>query len=138
MEQEEMGKEEIIQRLKEVKKMKLPKMTYLKLKEYGYLPKDFIETEENIKLMDEYLNKYLDSKNEFNNGCWLCGNKDVFLTWGLTHGVSYSNCCGLEYKTYHYPKDICKDNKLFKGRIIYSLQYHPEGFEIEENTEEDD
>lgn len=129
-----MNRGETIQRLNEVKALNLPKMSYEKLKEYGYKPSDFEETEENIKVMDEYLGNFLDPRNEqFGNGCWICGNRPVSLSWGLVHGVAYSDCCGLSYVAYHYPDDICKEKKLFKDRINMSLQYHPEGFDIEEN-----
>lgn len=131
-----MEKDEVIKRLNEVKAMKLPKMSYEKLKEYGYKPSDFEETDENIKLMDEYLGKFLDPRNEqIGNGCWLCGNRPVSISWGLAHGVAYSNCCGMDYIQYHYPDDVSKEKKLFKNKINISLQYHPEGFVIEDESE---
>jgi len=126
-----MTREETINKINEVKAMNLPHMNYVKLKEYYGDISGFEETEENIKIMDEYFNNYLDSKNEiFGNGCWVCGNKDVYLSWGITHGIAHSNCCGLEYKCYHYSDDICEDKKLFNGRINIKLQYHPNGFVI--------
>jgi len=129
-----MTREETINKINEVKAMNLPHMNYVKLKEYYGEISGFEETEENIKLMNEYLNNYLDPKNEiFENECWLCGNKDLYLSWGITHGIAYSNCCGLEYKCYHYSNDICEDKKLFNGRIDIILQYHPNGFVIKED-----
>ena len=124
-----MSRKEIVNKLNEAKAMELPHMNYAKVKEYyGGLP-NFEETEENIRIANEYFNRFLDPKNErFENGCWLCGNKNVYLSWGLVHGVAQSNCCGLSYVSYHYPDDICKDKKLFSGRTDISLQYHPDGF----------
>jgi len=131
-----MTREEIINKINKVKAMNLPHMNYVKLKEYYDEISGFEETEENIKIMDEYLNNYLDPKNEiFENGCWFCSNKDVYLYWGITHGIAHSNCCGLEYKCYHYSDDICEDKKLFNGRINIKLQYHPDGFVIKEIDE---
>ena len=129
-----MTREETINKINEVKAMNLPHMNYVKLKEYYGEISEFKETEENIKIMNEYLNNYLDPKNEtFENGCWFCGNKDVYLSWGITHGIAHSNCCGLSYKCYHYSDDICEDKKLFNGRINIKLQYHPDKFEIKED-----
>ena len=131
-----MTREEIINKINKVKAMNLPHMNYVKLKEYYDEISGFEETEENIKIMDEYLNNYLDPKNEiFENGCWFCSNKDVYLYWGITHGIAHFNCCGLEYKCYHYSDDICEDKKLFNGRINIKLQYHPDGFVIKEIDE---
>ena len=128
-----MTKEETINKINEVKAMNLPHMNYAKLKEYYGEILGYEETEDNIKIINEYLNNYLDPKNEaFENGCWFCGNKDVYLSWGIIHGVAHSNCCGLSYKCYHYSDDICEDKKLFNGRIDIILQYHPDGFEIDE------
>ena len=132
-----MNKEETIQRLNQVTAMKLPKMDFQKLKEYGYKPSDFEETEENIRAMDEYLGKFLDPRNDqIGNGCWLCGNKHVSISWGLAHGVAYSSCCGLSYVKYHYPDDVTKEKKLFKNQITISLQYHPDGFYLDEESED--
>jgi len=129
-----MTREETINKINEVKAINLPHMNYAKLKEYYGKISGFEETEENIKTMNEYLNNYLDPKNEtFSNGCWFCGNKDVYLFWEITHGIAHSNCCGLEYKCYHYSDDICEDKKLFNGRINIKLQYHPDKFEIKED-----
>jgi len=129
-----MTREETINKINEVKAMNLSHMNYVKLKEYYGEISGFEETEENIKIINKYLNNYLDPKNEiFGNGCWVCGNKDVYLSWGITHGVAHSNCCGLSYKCYHYPDDICEDKKLFNGRINIKLQYHPDGFEIKKD-----
>jgi len=127
-----MTKEETINKINEVKQMKLPHMTYAKVKQYHYGNiLGFEETEENIKIMDEYFYRFLDPKNEqFKNGCWVCGNKDIYLSWGITHGIAHSNCCGLSYNVLHYPKDICKDKKLFDDCLKIILQYHPEGFEV--------
>jgi len=131
-----MTREEIINKINKVKAMNLPHMNYVKLKEYYDEISGFEETEENIKIMNGYLNNYLDPKNEtFENGCWFCSNKDVYLYWGITHGIAHSNCCGLEYKCYHYSDDICEDKKLFNGRINIKLQYHPDGFVIKEIDE---
>jgi len=130
-------REEVINRLKEIKAMQLPKMSYAKFKEYYGIISSFEETEENIKIMDEYFCKFLDPRNDYiGNGCWLCGSKNVCLSWGLAHGIAYSDCCGLSYKKYHYPDDICKDRKLFNNRVDISLQYHPDGFEINEEEGE--
>lgn len=128
-----MNNEETIKKLKEVQSLNLPRVTYLKLKEWNKVPKDFEETEENIKLMDTYLNKFLDPRNEYcKNECWLCGN-EVMIRWGLAHGIAYSHCCGLRYVCYHYSDDIVekKEKKLFKGKIDITLQYHPDTFYIE-------
>ena len=131
-----MNREETINKINEVKAMNLPHMSYAKLKEYYGKISGFKETEENIIIMDEYLNNYLDPKNKaFENGCWVCGNKDVYLSWGIIHGIAYSNCCGLDYKCYYYSDDICEDKKLFNGRIDIILQYHLNGFEIKEIDE---
>ena len=128
-----MTKEETIQKLHEVQAMKLPHMSYAKYKAYYGNINGFEETEENIKIMDTYFNKFLDPKNDYiGNGCWLCGEKSVSLQWGLTHGIAYSDCCRLEYVEYHYPNDICKDKKLFDDKLYASLQYHPDCFDIEE------
>lgn len=136
-EENKMGREEIIKRLKEVQEMKLSKMNYEKLKLLNKVPRDFEETEENIKLMNNYLVRFLDPKNEqFENNCWLCDNKFISLNWGLAHGVAYSNCCGLSYICYHYSGDISKEKELFKERILLSLQYHPDTFSINEEDQE--
>ena len=128
-----MNNEEVVNKLKEVQAMHLPRMTYAKVKEYyGELP-GFEETDENIKILDEYFNLFLDPKNEFiGNGCWLCGNKQVYLRWGIVHGVAHSECCGLSYKAYHYPANVSKDKKLFNYRVAISLQYHPDDLYINE------
>jgi len=89
-----MTREETINKINEVKAMNLSHMSYVKLKEYYGEISGFEETEKNIKIMDDYLNNYLDPKNEiFENGCWICGNKDVYLSWGIVHGIAHSNCC---------------------------------------------
>lgn len=135
-----MNRQETIDKLTEVKNLHLPHMTYAKFKEYyGDLSSfGFEETDENIKIMDDYLNIFLDSKNDYiGNGCWLCGNESVVLSWGLVHGEALSNCCGLSYRKYHYAEDICKEKKLFDGKFRIALQYHPDGFDISDNDEED-
>jgi len=121
--------EEMKKRLKIVQEMKLPRMNYLKLKEMVQL-NEFEETEENIKIMDNYLNNFLDPNNEseFQNGCWLCGNVDVILRWGIAHGELIANCCGLCYRGCHYLSDI---NKSFNGRLDLCLQYHPDDYNFD-------
>ena len=132
-----MDREETIKKLHEVQAMNLSHMSYAKYKEYYGNISGFEKTDENIKIIDEYFNKFLDPKNDYiSNGCWLCGNKDISTQWGLAHGVAYSNCCGLEYVVYHYPNNICKDKKLFENRLTVSLQYHPDSFNIEDDSEE--
>ena len=128
-----MDREETIKKLHEVQAMKLPHMTYEKYKEYYGNIVGFEETEENIKIMDTYFDRFLDPRNDYiGNGCWLCGSKEVTLQWGMVHGIAYSDCCGLSYVEYHYPDDICKDKKLLNSRLNVSLQYHPDGFDINE------
>lgn len=128
-----MNQEEIAIKLKEVQEMNLPHMTYVKYKEYYGAIWGFEETEENIKIMDEYFYQFLDPKNEYiGNGCWLCGEKSTMLRWGLAHGIAYSECCGIAYKEYHYPEDICKTKQIFTDtRINRALQYHPDTYSIE-------
>ena len=62
-----MTREETINKINEVKAMNLPHMNYVKLKEYYGEISGFEETEENIKIINKYLNNYLDPKNEIFN-----------------------------------------------------------------------
>jgi len=114
-----MEREEIIIRLRELKNMNIPKMSYEDIK------KDNDNyTEQQIEEINNKLNSFC--KLEDQSVCLLCGEQSRFQ-WGIAHGEA-SCVCGWEMRAKHYIKDEIGKDKLF---CRSGFQYHPDCYSIE-------
>lgn len=113
-----MTEEEQIARLNEAQK--LPVAT---VEDMRYVPKGI--SEEQLKM---YLNDFAKPTGK----CWLC-EEELYVEWGLVHGISHCTTCGMDVREYHYLKD--ENGK--EQRITRSLQNHPKHYSYEEETNYD-
>jgi predicted Zn-ribbon and HTH transcriptional regulator len=120
-----MTKKEAIKKLNELKAMNLPKMSYEDIKQT--IERRGLElSNEQIKICDEYMNRF--AKLDDPHKCLWCGSSRY--EWGILHGSAYCAKCGWEYRVYHYIKDENGNDIL--SRIEAVLQYHPDGFSVNE------
>ncbi len=109
-----MNREETIKRLEEAQA--LPHAT---LEDLKYVPKDISED-----LLSEYLKDYLKPTGT----CWLC-EESLMVNWGIQHGVAHCVNCGMDVRTYHFPKNDEGEEVRFER----SLQYHPKNYGVLES-----
>lgn len=108
-----MDREETIKRLDEAQNL-----PHASLEDLRSVPKGITEEE-----LIEYLKDYLKPTGT----CWLC-EKDLYIEWGLQHGVANCTNCGMDVRVYHFPKnDEGKEIRFEK-----SLQYHPKNYSVNE------
>ena len=124
------NREEIINKLNELKGMGLPHMT---IESFRKIDKSFNEridcaTEEEREKIEKYLSVFYDDTNEDSkiHGC-IFNEKQPMLTWGLAHGEMYDENTGLNWRAYHYLTINGTESRY--SRI---MQYHPEGYDISE------
>jgi hypothetical protein len=119
------NKEEVVNKLNELKAKNLPHMTVEQFSELKPLFKRDIEkaTEEEKKIISEELFKYYRSDKEN-----ICIFSDEFpvLSWGLHHGTAIDSNTGLSWECYHY---FTINGE--RHRYDRTLQYHPDNYEIE-------
>lgn len=119
-------REEITNKLKELKAKNLPHMTIEQFSELNTSFKDDIKsaTEDEKKVISKNLFRFYHSNK---------GNKCIFtdvypsLTWGLHHGTLIDSDTGLSWEGYHYYIINKKEH-----RYEIALQYHPDNYEIDE------
>ena len=119
------NKQEVIDKLKELKEKNLPKLNFESLKNYknGRLgtPND-----EELEVIEEYLNKFYNFTESEDNKC-LFTEQSPILNWGIAHGTAYDAETGLSWEQYHY---LTIDGK--EKKIVMNLQYHPDCYDIDE------
>lgn len=119
------NREEVINKLQELKDKKLPHMT---IEQFSIIDKSFAkEIEKATDIEKEEISKQLypfyRAKND--NIC-IFTDELPSLTWGLTHGVAQDSKSGLSWRCYHYFTINSK-----KDRYEVTLQYHSDNYEIE-------
>ena len=120
------NREEVINKLKELKSKNLAHMT---IEQFSSIAPSFREdikqaTEEEIKTIAEQLKPFY--RAEDNNNCIFTG-KAPSLQWGLAHGKATDDYSGLTWKCYHYFTINGKERRYERA-----LQYHPDNYEIDE------
>ena len=119
------NREEVVNKLQELKGRKLPHMT---IEQFSKIDKWFAKEVENATESEkEEINKQLYPfyRAVGDNVC-LFTDKAPSLTWGLCHGVAEDYYTGLSWRCYHYFTINGKEN-----RYEVTLQYHPDNYEIE-------
>jgi hypothetical protein len=86
--------------------------------------------EERVKIA-EYLNDFYDDSNEKSRKC-IITETTPYLRWTLTHGVAEDINTGIDWRQYHYFV-INGSKRLYQT----TLQYHPDTYYVEEESEED-
>lgn len=119
------SREDVTKRLQELKDMKLEHLNIDLLSEasdrFKHIIKDATDEE---KLT---INKYLmDFCKPIEWSKCIFSEETPILNWGLIHGVATDELTGLSWKCIHYFKIGGSEVKYKK-----SLQYHPDGYEIE-------
>lgn len=122
------NKEEVANRLKELKERNLPHMTIEQFARISsYFAKDIKEaTEDEKKAISEQLIPFYRAE-EGPNKC-LFSDEEPCLRWGLAHGTAYDEQTGLSWVCYH--------NFIINGktqRYDITLQYHPDNYEIDDD-----
>lgn len=118
------NKEEVVNKLQELKNKKLPHMT---IEQFSKIDKCFAkDIEKATDSEKEEISKYLYPfyKAENNNTC-IFTDEIPSLRWGLEHGVAYDSKSGLSWKYYH-SFTIGEE----KHRYEIALQFHPDNYEI--------
>jgi len=120
------NKQEVANKLKELKEKNLPKMTFESLNKLknGYLG---VPSEKELKVINEYLSKFYDFTESKDNRC-LFTEQQATLEWGLAHGIAYDVNTGLSWMEYHY---LTINGKEI--RVVTALQYHPDCYSVEED-----
>ncbi|PHE64222.1 hypothetical protein COF68_05090 [Bacillus toyonensis] len=106
-------REEVKQRLEE--SMNLPVAT---IDDLPYIP---------TGVSTEKLTEYLESFTKPSRTCWFCKD-DLYVQWGIQHGMAHCNNCGFDVKMFHY----FEDDKGEKVRLERSLQFHPKNYSVDE------
>jgi hypothetical protein len=102
--------------------------TMKRLEEAQILP---VATTQDLKgipswVSEEKLTEYLQDFVKPTGTCWLC-EKELYIEWGLAHGVARCTNCGIDSRVYHY----LKDNDGQERKLEISLQYHPKNYSVQ-------
>lgn len=119
----------VINKLNELKGRNIPKMSLEKLIEmegYAYLQEDYkAASEDEICECNKHLNSYCERN--YNSGKDIFSDEECLFYWGLAHGEMVTNDNGMGRTQYHY---LTLNGR--KHKISMLLQYHPDGYEINE------
>lgn len=121
------NRNEVINKLKELKAKKLPHMT---IEQFAKIDSDFANdiikaTDDEKNIINKELNEYYYPENG-ENKC-VFNDESPNLYWGLAHGSAIDERTGLSWRCYHYFIINGQENKY-----VVTLQYHPDGYEINE------
>jgi hypothetical protein len=121
--------EEVINKLKELKAKNLPHVTIDVFRKMNRLFDERIDyaTDEEQEKIEEYLSAFYDDINDDGGRKCIFNEERPNLNWGLAHGSMFDSNTGLDWRAYHY---LTIDGT--ESRYERILQYHPEGYDINE------
>ena len=121
------NKEEVINKLKELKEKNLSHVTIDIFRKMNNLFVERIDyaTDEERETIEEYLNEFYDDLNDVDRHKCIFNEERPVLIWGLSHGEMYDRNTGLDWRAYHY---LTIDGT--KGRYERIMQYHPDSYDI--------
>lgn len=117
------NREMVTKKLEELKARNIPCMTYKKLCEKRTLN----ASKEEIDAINEYFKSYCEAG--YNDGKDIFSDEECCFYWGLGHGEMLTNDNGMNRTYYHYLTINGERN-----RIEILLQYHPNGYSIDNNN----
>jgi hypothetical protein len=125
--------EEVVNKLNELKAKSLPHVTIEAFRRMNKLFDERIDyaTDEEREKIEEYLSAFYDDSNDEDENKCIFNDEIPVLCWGLAHGEMYDKNTGLDWRAYHY---LTIDDT--KDRYAKILQYHPDGYDI--NNRNDD
>ena len=117
------SKEELVNKLSELKSKNLPHMT---IKQFSEIEPSFANdiksaSKEELETIKEQLAPFYRGED---NNC-VFSDSPPRLDWGLAHGMATDYHSGLSWKCYHYFIINGVSNKYER-----TLQYHPDNYEI--------
>lgn len=126
--------EEVINKLNELKAKNLPHVTIESFREMNKLFNERIDyaTDEEREKIEEYLSVFYNDVNDEGIKC-IFNEERPILTWGLAHGEMYDTNTGLNWRFYHY---LTIDGT--ESRYERALQYHPDGYNINNGDDEEE
>lgn len=114
------SREQITEKLRELKAKNLPKMTWdLFQKRYGLTYKDLDVKE--VEALDDYLSHFAD----VTNTTCIFSDEAPELQMALSHGMAIDKNTGLSWRVVHYLTIKGKEIRFDKV-----LQYHPDDYSI--------
>ena len=124
------NKEEVVNKLIELKAKNLPHATIEAFRKINKLFNERIDyaTDEEREKIEQHFNAFYDDTSEDNkiHKC-IFNDEEPNLTWGIAHGEMYDRNTGLDWRAYHY---LTIDGT--ESRYDRIMQYHPDGYDINE------
>lgn len=123
------NKEEVVNKLKELKEKNLPHVTIESFRKMNKLFDERIgsATDEELEKIEEYLSEFYDDTNDEDRHRCIFSEERPMLSWALFHGSMTDSNTGLEWRVYHY---LTIDGT--ESRYERTMQYHPEVYDINE------